>query len=196
MLDSILKRRAEPVNFEKIIFPNKILTDKNEIKEATRLHFKNWTKENPPNNTNWKKWKSTYNPLDNIKSNIYNNLLFLISISELEQTIKEAPKRKATGPLGIANKVLQHLPSSALLLLLEIFNKCLIQECIPDQWLQANIWPIPKKQHYNYELNSTQPITLIDHTRKIFTKILTTKLTNILVQNQVLFPYNFAAFPH
>src|SRR5690242_3553785 len=74
-------------------------------------------------------------------------------------------------------------------------NNCLTQETIPDQWLEANIWPIPKKQYYNYELNSTCPITLIDHTRKIFTKIITNRLTNILTRNQILSPYNFAAFP-
>src|ERR1043165_9612670 len=41
MLDSILKRRVEPVNFEKIILPDKIITDKHEIKETTHLYFKN-----------------------------------------------------------------------------------------------------------------------------------------------------------
>ena len=167
MLDSILKRRAEPVSFEKIILPDKIITDKKEIKEATQLHHKNWTKHNPSSSEEWKNWESTYLPLKNIQNSIYKDLLSPITITELEQTIKTAPKGKATGPLGIANEVLQHLPPSALSYLLNILNSCLLQEIIPDQWLQANIWPIPKKQYYNYELNFTYPITLIDYTRKI-----------------------------
>ena len=41
MLDSILKRRAKPISFEKIILTDKIITEKHEIKEATHLYFKN-----------------------------------------------------------------------------------------------------------------------------------------------------------
>ena len=112
-------------------------------------------------------------PLKNVQNNIYKDLLSQITAAELEQTIKEAPKGKASGPLRIANEVLQHLPSSALSYLLSIFNSCLMQQIVPNQWLQSNIWPIPKKQYYNYELNSTHSITLINHTKKIFTKIIT-----------------------
>src|SRR6185436_18928879 len=122
-----------------------------------RTHFKDWTKNNPPNNSSWEEWKPFYSPLQHIHNDIYNTLLLPISITELTQTINLASKGKATGPSGIANEVLQQLSSSALTVLLNIFNSCIIQEIVPDQWLQANVWPIPKKQHYNYELNTTRP---------------------------------------
>jgi hypothetical protein len=32
---------------------------------------------------------------------------------------------------------------------------------IPKSWLIANIWPIHKKQTYNFDLNYIRPITLI-----------------------------------
>jgi hypothetical protein len=76
-----------------------------------------------------------------------------------------------------------------------IFNACLQLEQLPKQWLNSNIWPIPKKDKYTYELNTTRPITLIDHTRKIFTKIITNRLSNILDRNKILSPHNYAAFP-
>src|SRR5690242_13117726 len=132
MLDSILQKRAEPVNFEKIILSDEIITDKNQIKEAVCSHFNSWTKSNPPNDTYWEEWKSTYSPINNIQENIYNNLLTPITITELQQTIKLAPRKKATGPLGISNEALQHLPLSALTSLLNIMNNCLTQETIPD----------------------------------------------------------------
>ena len=91
--------------------------------------------------------------------------------------------------------MLQHLPLLALIHLLQIFNACLQLEQLPKQWLNSNIWPIPKKAQYTYELNTTRPITLIDHTRKIFTKIITNRLSNILDRYNVLFPHNYATFP-
>ena len=90
--------------------------------------------------------------------------------------------------------MLQHLPPLALTYLLQIFNACLQLEQLPKQWLNSNIWPIPKKAQYTYELNTTRPITLIDYTRKIFTKIITNRLSNILDRHNVLSPHNYAAF--
>ena len=44
-------------------------------------------------------------------------------------------------------------------------------------------------------MNHTRPITLIDHTQKVFTKILTNRLTNILDRNNILSSQNYTAFP-
>ena len=106
-----------------------------------------------------------------------------------------APKHKATGPNGISNKMLKHLPLSASKQLLKIFNACIRLEQVLQSWLKSNIWAIPKKTRYNFNLNTTRPITLIDHTRKIFTKLLTNKLSDTLSRHQVLSPLNYAALP-
>ena len=90
--------------------------------------------------------------------------------------------------------MLQHLPSLALIHLLQIFNTCLQLEQLLKQWLNSNIWPISKKAQYTYELNTTHLITLIDYTRKIFTKIITNRLSNILDRHNVLSPHNYAIF--
>ena len=55
--------------------------------------------------------------------------------------------------------------------------------------------PYKKKPQYNGDLTSTRPITLIDHTRKILTKILTERLSNILLKLDILAPQNNVAFP-
>ncbi|CAG8851452.1 19268_t:CDS:1, partial [Racocetra persica] len=41
---------------------------------------------------------------------------------ELHTAIKEAPNNKATGSQNISNKMLRHLDTTALSLLLNIFN--------------------------------------------------------------------------
>src|SRR6185295_13745180 len=122
MLDSILQRRAKPISYEKVITADSIITNQEEIKEAVRTHFKNWTKKNPSNDALWKEWKPFYSPLQHIHNDIYNTLLSPISTTELKQTINSAPKGKATGPSRIANEVLQQLPLSAFSILLNILN--------------------------------------------------------------------------
>ena len=54
---------------------------------------------------------------------------------------------------------------------------------------------IPKKEQYEYDLATTRPITLIEHTRKILTKLLTNHLSMILFCNDVLSLMNYAALP-
>jgi len=196
MIDSILKRRPDPVRTNKIILPDQVLTDRSEIKTHIRSHFMSWTRNNPPDSTHEQEWEEAYLPIDKIDPVIYEPLTRPITITELQETIYKTPKDKATGPLAIANEILQHLPQSALAILLKIFNHCITLSETPKQWLRANIWPIPKKQEYKYDLSTTRPITLIDHTRKCFTKILTSRMTHIIMKNDILSPHNYAAFPH
>src|SRR5205085_7058435 len=63
-------------------------------------------------------------------------------------------------------------------------------------WKQSNIFPISKKPRFNGELNQTRPISLIEHSRKIFTKIITNCLTPILAKYNILNPNNHVALPN
>ena len=173
MINSILNRKNVHTFFDKIIFSDKIIIDSKEIKQATKDHFNNWTKLNPTNTSFEHECTPFLQPLPNIQANIYDSLIQPITHDELRNTINIAPTQKATGPSGISNEMIKHLPYTAISSLLLIFNACLHLEQTPKSWGMANIWAIPKKQHYNNDLNYTRPITLIEHTRKIFTKILT-----------------------
>ena len=53
MIDSILQRQAKPISYEKVIILDNIITNQKEIKEAVCIHFKNWMKNNSPNNSLW-----------------------------------------------------------------------------------------------------------------------------------------------
>ena len=62
MLDSILQRKAEPVRTDKVILPNKILLEKNEILQHIRSHSKTWTKLNPTDTSLGNEWENEYPP--------------------------------------------------------------------------------------------------------------------------------------
>src|SRR5260364_201836 len=190
--------KSSPVRTDKIILPDRVLTEKQEIKDHIRTHFKTWTRTNPPSTDPAliREWEDSYQLINSIHGRIYSTILDPISLEELESTIQFAPKGNTPGPLTITNEVLQHLPTSAKRNLLLILNTCLQLNKVPNQWLRANIWPIPKKPNYNYDLTTTRPITLIDHTRKVFTKILNNRLTPIIMRNNILSNNNFAAFPY
>ena len=53
MLDSILKRKKEKVDFQKIIISEEIITEPRNIKEYIIRYFATWTKHNLPNNNYW-----------------------------------------------------------------------------------------------------------------------------------------------
>src|SRR5260363_78156 len=142
MIDSILKRRPEPVRTNKIILPDQIITDKPEVQAHIHFHFMSWTRKNPPDPNYAHEWDEVYLLLKKIDPTIFKPLTQPISFTELQETINKASKNKATGPLAISNEILQHLPNLALTLLLEIFNNCMHLSETPKQWLRANIWPI------------------------------------------------------
>ena len=125
MINSILKQQKDRISFEKIICSDTVITKPQQIKKAASTHFQNWTKSNPANNSLWPEWEKYYTPLKNTRSYIYQPLTKPITLEEITNTIKEAPKNKTTGSLGISNEMLQHLPSLALMHLLQIFNTCL-----------------------------------------------------------------------
>ena len=87
------------------------------------------------------------------------------------QILKEAPIHKAAGPLQITNEMLKHLDQNSIQLLTKIFNACIELESIPNRWKHSNIYPISKKPKFTGQLEYTRLITLIEHTRKIFTKL-------------------------
>src|SRR5260363_256714 len=125
MLDSILQRRSEPIRTNKIILPDHIIIEKQKVKEHIRRHFKLWTKANPQDTSQQTEWEEIYQPIAKIDPTIYKSTTEPIMMNELQQTLSLTPKNKATGPLPISNEILQHLPASALNILLTIFNNCL-----------------------------------------------------------------------
>jgi hypothetical protein len=196
MIDSILQRNKEPVEFKNIKKVNQIITEPTEIKEEIKKHFEKWTKHNPVNTEEWEKWEETYKPIERIDESWYEGVNAEIQIEELEKTLKEAPNNKATGPQGIANEMLKNLKSGAKNRLLKILNACLRLKTIPNGWKKSRIYPIAKKETFTGTLEETRPITLTEHSRKILTKIITKRLSQKLDKYPILNMNNHVALPN
>ena len=173
MINSILHRHTDPVAFHNIILPNEIITKPQEIKKEIKNYYENWTKLNSPNILCWQLQKEEYNPVPNIIPDQLDILTIPITLKELIDTIHLAPLHKATSLQNISNEMLKHLNDLPLQLLLKIVNVCLQLQIILKIQKQSNIFLISKKPIFTGQLNCTRPITLIEHTRKILTKIIT-----------------------
>jgi len=82
-----------------------------------------------------------------------------------------------------------------LQLITELLNQCLIRQQIPKQWKDGRIFPISKKPSFDGNLSNTRPISLIEHVKKLYTKILTNRLNTILTKYNILSPFNYIALP-
>jgi hypothetical protein len=117
------------------------------------------------------------------------------TLHEWFDVINNLPSNKAMGPSKISNEMLKHLGPTAFNKLWILISHCITKSDFPDQWKEAFVYPIPKPQEWHNRLNNTRPITLLDTVRKATVKLLTNRLSSILVQHHVLKGYNFAALP-
>ena len=112
------------------------------------------------------------------------------------EIIKSLPNNKTGGVLNITYEIIKESCEELLELLRRFYNVLLITEFLPSNWSKGVIYPIPKPGDWNFELNKTRPITLLECPRKLYMKILTNRLSKILSYNKhVLKDNNFAALP-
>ena len=128
-------------------------------------------------------WKEQYNPKINIQESWYSNLLVPITIQEIRETIENLPTKKTPGPSNISYEFIKYTTKSLLPYLHHLFNSILTGKKVPQWWKSYNIFPISKKLLWQFNIKETRPIALLDSFRKIFTKILTKRLSNILTKH-------------
>src|SRR5260363_182493 len=91
--------------------------------------------------------------------------------------------------------MLKHVGSQTITAITTLLNRCLISDSIPKQWKDGHIFPISKKSTFDGHLHNTRPISLIEHIKKLYTKILTNRLNSILSSYNILNPHNYIALP-
>ncbi|GET55376.1 hypothetical protein RIR_jg15804.t3 [Rhizophagus irregularis DAOM 181602=DAOM 197198] len=176
-----------------------LLTDPSDIKQAAIKHFQSVvtpplvqyssTDSFPP------RWQRAYTPLPDIDSSLYNSVMSPILADEWKNTLNSMPNNKASGPSKISYEMLKHLTGETFNLSLVLANACLIHGDIPADWREALVYPIPKPHEFDAQLKNTRPITLLETVRKCVVKVVTTRLSKILADNQVLQGGNFAGLP-
>jgi len=124
------------------------------------------------------KLKSTFNETDTLDfdmmhrdriNEIINNKLFEdnyenkevipITIVELTQAIKKLNNSKSTDTTGFSNFIIKKLPMNSRQGLLNLFNKCLIDNELPSEWKTAEVTMLPKKSNNKKDINNYRPIS-------------------------------------
>ena len=91
--------------------------------------------------------------------------------------------------------MLKHIENNSITAITALLNQCLQTNTIPKQWKNSRIYPISKKPTFDGNLNNTRPISLIEHTKKLYTKILTNRLNKVLSTHPILNPHNYVTLP-
>jgi len=140
----------------------------NPIVEHTWLDYyqKLRTKQFNDNTTEGKRTKLTENCVD------------LITMEELETTIKALKARKSPGSDGINNELYKHAPKSFSHKFLNFLNVCWIYGDIPEEWRTAIVIPIHRKGGRNNPDNYRY-IGLLNTGYKMYSKIIAKRLTVI-----------------
>lgn len=103
--------------------------------------------------------------------------------SEVRTAIKELKYRKTPGEDGIWNEYLKYGEEILTRPITILFNKILEEETIPEQWTTSTIILLHKKGPKD-NLNNYRPISLMSNLYKLFSKVITRRLTKPLDENQ------------
>ena len=140
-------------------------------------------------------WKDQYRPINPINMEWYKDLLAEPSEEEITKAIRDLPNNKASGPSDINYEMLKKLGERGKKILTKFYYICLKVGTTPTSWKKSNLYPIPKKDDWNGDLINTRPIVLLETTRKLFTKIITSRLSFICKEKKILKGPNFAGLP-
>jgi hypothetical protein len=94
----------------------------------------------------------------------------ITSVDEVTAIVMKLNPDKATGPDNVSNRMLQHLPKTAMEAITGLFNRSWSQGIFPELWKQAHIHPIPKKPPI-VAAKDFRPISLLSALGKVMEKV-------------------------
>lgn len=102
-----------------------------------------------------------------------------ITKEKIAKSLSKMANGKSPGEDGVIAEMLQHGGPPVLSLLDKLYNKCINESTIPEEWNNATVVLLFKKGDKS-KLNNYRPISLLSVMYKLFTKIITERLTNKL----------------
>jgi hypothetical protein len=115
-----------------------------------------------------------------------NDIIKLISMKELNETIKRLNTKNSSGLDGISNKIIKNLPEQMKKTILNLFNQSLLESKIPENWKKAEITMIPKKNNDLQNPKSYRPISMNSCLSKLCEKLILNRVKNHLKINNIL----------
>ena len=129
------------------------------------------------------------------KDILYEELDNPFQAEEIKNEIKRLKKEKATGLDGIMNEVYISCESLLVPVLVKIFNKILNSGKYPSSWSKGIVVPIHKKGSIT-DVNNYRPITLLNHSAKLFSAVINTRLMKLCEDNNILTDAQFGFRPN
>ena len=102
-----------------------------------------------------------------------------ITNAEVEAALKKMKNGKATGSDNIKTEILKIGGEAITHELSKLFTRCLYLEKIPETWKNAKMILLFKKGNRK-DIKNYRPICLLSNMHKLFTKILTERLTRVM----------------
>ena len=114
---------------------------------------------------------------------------------ELEGSLQQLERRKATGEDTIENSMLKNLPTTSKQYLLDLFNKLWNEGTIPKEWKTSIILPILKQGKEASNPKSYRPISLTSCICKLFERMVSARLVWFLEKNAKFSPHQYGFRP-
>jgi len=102
---------------------------------------------------------------------------------EIQLAIKQSKKGKAPGPDNINIDLIEAAGEIICEKIAHLFNECLKQSKVPDDWNEAIIILLHKKGDAR-DIANFRPISLLNNIYKLFTKVITNRIGKTLDENQ------------
>jgi len=119
----------------------------------------------------------------------------LTTPDEVLEAIRGLKVSKATGPNGLPNRALKHLPNREVSLLARIFNAVLRTHYLPPTWKHARVISILKPGKDPALPSSYRPICLLETIGKLFEKILLIRILHVVNERGLLWNEQFGFRP-
>ncbi|CAG8707529.1 10843_t:CDS:2, partial [Gigaspora rosea] len=116
----------------------------NRVYEDVGDDFKLYTKE--------KKFSTEWKYI--LKNNLEKEILIEITLEEWEQLLSTTRSNSASGMSGITYPVLRQIRKYTMRFCIEFLSKCLASSKIPQKWKLGLLYPILKKEEWNFNLNN------------------------------------------
>ena len=107
------------------------------------------------------------------------------TIEEVRKSVNKAKLNKVAGIDGIVYDVLKN--ESAISIMTKLFNLCFSCHMVPDIWVQALIFPIPKSRLNDPRVPlNYRGISLLSVVSKLYTSILNVRLNKFSEDNDLI----------